>query len=66
MTAAPPFIAEGGSGLLSVASLLLAFALFAAIVAWVFAVPKARWQRDSEIPLDNDAPAARKKEKSHE
>lgn len=65
MTAAPTSIAEGG-GFLSVASLLLAFALFSAIVAWVFAVPKARWQRDAEIPLDNGAPPARQKEKSHE
>ncbi len=35
-------------------SLLFFFGLFLAIVAWVFIVPKSRWDRDAEIPLTKD------------
>ena len=35
-------------------SLLFFFGLFVAIVAWVFVVPKSRWDRDAEIPLTKD------------
>ena len=41
------------------ASLVIFLALFVSIVAWVFIVPKARWRRDAEIPLERDATAPR-------
>ena len=41
------------------ASLVIFLALFVSIVAWVFLVPKARWQRDAQIPLERDAKAPR-------
>ncbi len=41
------------------ASLVVFLALFVSLVAWVFLVPKARWQRDARIPLERDAQAPR-------
>lgn len=41
------------------ASLVIFLSLFVTIVVWVFIVPKARWQRDAEIPLERDAKAPR-------
>ncbi len=40
---------------LPTAGLLIAFALFASIVAWIFVVPKARWQQDARLPLEGDS-----------
>lgn len=41
------------SGLVPTISLVAVFALFLAIVAWVFlVVPKSKWQRDARIPLE--------------
>ncbi len=60
MIAVVPVLCEQGGGFLPTVSLVLAFALFASIVAWVFVVPKSSWQRDAEIPLDDARPGARK------
>lgn len=35
-------------------SLVFFFALFVAIVVWVFVVPKSRWQKDAQIPLTKE------------
>ncbi len=64
MSHLPAFLAEQGGGFMPTVSLVLAFALFASIVAWVFVVPKSSWQRDAEIPLD-DARADARKENRH-
>jgi cbb3-type cytochrome oxidase subunit 3 len=46
----------GSGGLLPTLSLIAALLLFVSIVAWVFVVvPRATWQRDARIPLE-DAP----------
>ena len=50
---AEEYTQSGSTG--SVISLLLAFVVFIGIVAWVFIIPKSRWQRDARIPLDGDS-----------
>lgn len=62
----PLLIGEQGAGALPTAGLVVAFAVFVLIVAWVFLVPRSAWQRDARIPLEDDARADAPKESSHE
>ena len=48
----------------SVVGLVIAFAVFVAIVAWIFVVPKSRWQQDARLPLEQDS--ARRGENDHD
>lgn len=41
------------SGLMPTLALILFLLLFAGIVAYVFIVPKSRWQKDAQLPLEN-------------
>lgn len=45
-------LAEGS--LLSQVSLIVAMALFTGILVWLWATPKSRWRRRSEIPLSDE------------
>lgn len=56
---------ESGGGVLPTAGLVIAFILFAAVVAWVFLVPKDVWRRDAEIPLESDSRRPAQEEKNH-
>ena len=51
MTHAPAILADGG--LWPTVSLVIFFLLFLSIVAYVMIVPKAKWLKDAEIPLEN-------------
>lgn len=51
MTHVPAILADGG--LWPTVSLVIFFLLFLSIVAYVMIVPKAKWQKDAEIPLEN-------------
>ncbi len=44
------------SGIMPTIALVFFFALFVAVVAFVFAVPNSVWQRDAEIPLRRKDP----------
>ncbi len=62
----PLLAGEQGAGVLPTAGLVVAFAVFVSIVAWVFLVPRSAWQHDARIPLEGDARADARKESSHE
>lgn len=46
-------------------ALVVFLALFLGVVAWLWIVPKKRWNRDARLPLD-DAPRAPDRKAPHE
>lgn len=48
-----------------IVSLLIFIGVFVAVVTYVFMVPKATWQGDARLPLDNACESPTNKEKSN-